>query len=128
MVRKGRGQTILPARAPRSTFHAHVGSLIASERSSPCPFLLDHNKDWSPQACFNMADWEASPTMLQYVASIRFHQRLAKCPRTGMPITYAVIGDYEEADKVILFVLPSGCSRWTSMWIDGIARRSGIKV
>jgi len=45
-----------------------------------------------------------------YLALFKFNRRIRRCPRTGMSVTYADIGDPEGVP--VLFVPPSGCSRW----------------
>jgi hypothetical protein len=45
-----------------------------------------------------------------YLSLFKFNRRLRKCPRTGLSVSYADIGDPDGIP--VLFVPPSGCSRW----------------
>jgi hypothetical protein len=45
-----------------------------------------------------------------YLALFKFNRRLPKCPRTGAAVSYADIGTPDGIP--VLFVPPSGCSRW----------------
>lgn len=45
-----------------------------------------------------------------YLALFKFSRRLRRCPRTGLSVSYADIGDPDGVP--VLFVPPSGCSRW----------------
>lgn len=46
-----------------------------------------------------------------YLASRRFSLKI-QCPRTGLPVSYADLG--QEDGVPVLWVLPSGCSRWVA--------------
>ncbi|KAK4687023.1 hypothetical protein P7C73_g3105, partial [Tremellales sp. Uapishka_1] len=46
----------------------------------------------------------------EYLSSLKFSRKLAKCPRTSLPVSY---GDFGDPDGVpVLFIPPSGCTRW----------------
>ncbi|BEJ03304.1 hypothetical protein CcaverHIS641_0104790 [Cutaneotrichosporon cavernicola] len=59
-------------------------------------------------------DIEEEPTPLTdphaYLALFKFNRRLPKCLRTGVAVSYADIGAPDGIP--VLFVPPSGCSRW----------------
>jgi hypothetical protein len=45
-----------------------------------------------------------------YLALCKFSLKLLKCPRSGLPVSYCDVGDPNGIP--LLWVLPSGCSRW----------------
>lgn len=45
-----------------------------------------------------------------YLALRKFSCKLPQCPRTGLPVSFADIGDPDGTP--VLFVPPSGCTRW----------------
>ncbi|CAK9779610.1 unnamed protein product [Cutaneotrichosporon oleaginosum] len=61
-----------------------------------------------------------------YLALFKFNRRLAECPRTGMAVSFADIGDPEGVP--VLFVPPSGCSRWFAAPQDPLAAGHGIRL
>ncbi|ORX38407.1 Alpha/Beta hydrolase protein [Kockovaella imperatae] len=61
-----------------------------------------------------------------YLANRNFSRRLAKCPRTGLPVSYADFGDPDGVH--VLYLLPSGCSRWLATIQDPLAKRYGIRL
>ncbi|PWN22801.1 hypothetical protein BCV69DRAFT_310313 [Microstroma glucosiphilum] len=65
-------------------------------------------------------------SFLAHICSRNFHRRI-KCPRTSSSVSYAVVGDLSSKD-VVLYCLPSGCSRYLSLFHDGICRIVGVKV
>ncbi|PWN38564.1 uncharacterized protein FA14DRAFT_27886 [Meira miltonrushii] len=72
-----------------------------------------------------------------YLSQGRFH-RSVRCPRTQQLVTFGLVGDWSEEynnrnavpssstqdDRVILFVLPSGCLRYVAILLDGILKAS----
>jgi hypothetical protein len=46
-----------------------------------------------------------------YLAAQKFSRKIV-CPRTGLPVSFADLG--EEDGVPVLWVLPSGCSRWVA--------------
>lgn len=72
-----------------------------------------------------------------YLSQGRFHRSI-KCPRTQQRVTFGLIGGWSEEynninavpleskqdDRVILFVLPSGCVRYVGILLDGILKAS----
>nr|XP_031864044.1 uncharacterized protein CI109_000688 [Kwoniella shandongensis]KAA5531116.1 hypothetical protein CI109_000688 [Kwoniella shandongensis] len=61
-----------------------------------------------------------------YLSTPKFNRRLARCPRTNLPVTYSDIGD--EDGVPLVYVLPSGCSRWIAAPMDPLARSYGIRL
>lgn len=49
----------------------------------------------------------------EYLSRINLHQRLPSCSRTGLPVTYMDAGDPQGVP--LLFMLPSGCTRWVGI-------------
>lgn len=47
-----------------------------------------------------------------YLSLFKFNLKLPQCPRTNMPVSYSDIGDPNGIP--VLFVPPSGCTRWFS--------------
>lgn len=70
----------------------------------------------------------AEPTPLTdphgYLALFKFNRKLARCPRTLAPVSYADIGDPDGTP--VLFVPPSGCSRWFAAPQGQSWLRSGV--
>lgn len=72
-----------------------------------------------------------------YLSQGRFHRSI-RCPRTQQRVTFGLVGDWSEEyndinsvpssstrdDRVILFVLPSGCVRYVGILLDGILKAS----
>ncbi|PWN25159.1 hypothetical protein BDZ90DRAFT_262606 [Jaminaea rosea] len=72
------------------------------------------------------------PTFLAHLSSRRFHRRII-CPRTASPVTFAVCGIQDDEDQnddvdVVLYCLPSGCSRYLGFFLGGIARKARIQL
>lgn len=61
-----------------------------------------------------------------YLCTFPFSRRLRKCPHTGLPVTYADIGDPEGTPLLVL--MPSGASRWFAAPQDPLAKRYGIRL
>lgn len=72
----------------------------------------------------------AAPTALSdpeaYLCLRKFSRRLPKCRRTGLPVSFADIGDPDGIP--LLWLLPSGCSRWNAVPQDPLCRRYGIRL
>ncbi|WVQ72118.1 hypothetical protein IAR50_001663 [Cryptococcus sp. DSM 104548] len=72
----------------------------------------------------------SSPTSLSdpiaYLALLKFHRLLPRCPRTNLPVTYADLGDPQGVP--VVYLLPSGCSRWVAAPMDPLAIRYGIRL
>lgn len=77
-----------------------------------------------------------------YLSQGRFHRSL-HCQRTNQRVTFALVGDWPEEyneihkvphplksrnDRVILFVLPSGCVRYVAILLDGIMKASNKRM
>ncbi|MCO5566256.1 hypothetical protein L7F22_019932 [Adiantum nelumboides] len=72
-----------------------------------------------------------------YLSQGRFHRSI-QCSRTQQRVTFGLVGDWSEEyndiksvpssskrdDRVILFVLPSGCVRYVGILLDGILKNS----
>ncbi|BEI79951.1 hypothetical protein CcaverHIS002_0104800 [Cutaneotrichosporon cavernicola] len=75
-------------------------------------------------------DIEEEPTPLTdphaYLALFKFNRRLPKCLRTGVAVSYADIGAPDGIP--VLFVPPSGCSRWFAAPQDPLAAGHGIRL
>ncbi|CAO1622670.1 unnamed protein product [Parajaminaea phylloscopi] len=67
-----------------------------------------------------------SPTFLEHYASRQFHSRIT-CSRTGSAVTFAQGGDLNSRD-VVLYSLPSGCSRYLILLLDGVCRKAGVRI
>nr|ODN91925.1 hypothetical protein L203_01179 [Cryptococcus depauperatus CBS 7841] len=61
-----------------------------------------------------------------YLSLIKFNRRLNCCPRTNLPVTFSDIGD--ENGVPVLYVLPSGCSRWVAAPMDPLAKKYGVRM
>ncbi|KAJ9099908.1 hypothetical protein QFC21_003913 [Naganishia friedmannii] len=61
----------------------------------------------------------------EYLCRIELHQRLF-CQRTQLPVTYMDAGDPDGVP--LLFVLPSGCTRWVGIQLEPLARRYGVRL
>ncbi|WVR09508.1 hypothetical protein IAU60_006576 [Kwoniella sp. DSM 27419] len=61
-----------------------------------------------------------------YLALNKFNRRLARCPRTNLPVTFSDIGD--AAGEAMVYLLPSGCSRWIAASMDPLAKAYGIRM
>lgn len=78
---------------------------------------------------------------IAYASQGRFHRSLV-CPRTGHRVSFALLGDWDEATTdidgikaplpqclhIALFLPPSGCSRYMGLLLDGIAREAGLAM
>lgn len=74
-----------------------------------------------------------------YLSQGKFHRSI-RCNRTQARVTFALIGDWngdrvdgqrgDEQDEhnVILYVLPSGCSRYMGILLDGIANVKAARI
>lgn len=74
-----------------------------------------------------------------YLSQGRFHRSI-RCHRTQARVTFALIGDWgpgaqqtstaaAAADgSVVLYILPSGCSRYVGILLDGIARAKNVRM
>ncbi|KZP05949.1 hypothetical protein FIBSPDRAFT_966832 [Athelia psychrophila] len=60
-----------------------------------------------------------------YLASRAFHQTFS-CPRTQTRVSYVDCGD--KTGPLLLYILPSGCSRWVAVFLDGYARAKGVRL
>ncbi|KAI5452465.1 hypothetical protein NCC49_000628 [Naganishia albida] len=63
---------------------------------------------------------------VEYLSRINLHQRLPSCSRTGLPVTYMDAGD--PGGVPLLFMLPSGCTRWIGIQLEPLARRYGVRL
>ncbi|WOO82616.1 uncharacterized protein LOC62_04G006096 [Vanrija pseudolonga] len=61
-----------------------------------------------------------------YLSLFKFNRKLPKCPRTGLPVSYSDIGDPDGIP--VLFVPPSGCTRWFSAPQDPLAAGFGLRL
>lgn len=61
----------------------------------------------------------------EYLSSITFHQSFI-CSRTKSRVSYADIGN--PSGPLIVYVPPSGCSRWVGVQLDGYAREKGVRI
>lgn len=61
-----------------------------------------------------------------YFALFKFNLRLPRCPRTGLSVSYADIGDPNGVP--VLFVPPSGCTRWFGAPQDPLAAGYGLRL
>ncbi|ORY35505.1 Alpha/Beta hydrolase protein [Naematelia encephala] len=61
-----------------------------------------------------------------YLSLLKFNRRLGRCPRTGLPVSYADIGD--PSGVPLLWLLPSGCSRWFAAPQDPLCKHYGIRL
>ncbi|ORY35705.1 hypothetical protein BCR39DRAFT_511644 [Naematelia encephala] len=61
-----------------------------------------------------------------YFCPRNFSLRLAKCPRTQLPVSYCDIGDPEGIP--VLNIVPSACSRWVAAIQDPLCRLYGIRM
>lgn len=80
----------------------------------------------APDASRSFFDGSCTPSFVQHLCSRNFHQRIV-CPRTGYPVTFAVCGDLESS-HVVLYCLPSGCSRYLGIFMHGICALVGVKL
>jgi pimeloyl-ACP methyl ester carboxylesterase len=77
-----------------------------------------------------------------YLSQGKFHRSII-CKRTQKRVTFALIGEWsdehqfyyprsasiDESDRpIILYVLPSGCSRYVGLQLDGIASAHGVRI
>ncbi|SNX82179.1 uncharacterized protein MEPE_00885 [Melanopsichium pennsylvanicum] len=84
-----------------------------------------------------------------YLSQVRFHQSV-KCTRTHSRVTFALGGDgwdpavtqyygqvgheksptrvYSHKGQLLLYMLPSGCSRLLGMLLDGVCRASNVSI
>ncbi|WVF67572.1 hypothetical protein IAT40_002330 [Kwoniella sp. CBS 6097] len=76
------------------------------------------------------ASQAAPPTALSdpqaYLCLKKFNSRLPRCPRTNLPVTFSDIGD--EDGVPLLYLLPSGCSRWIAASMDPLAKLYGVRM
>ncbi|TYJ55771.1 hypothetical protein B9479_003549 [Cryptococcus floricola] len=63
---------------------------------------------------------------IAYLALLKFHRLLPRCPRTNLPVSYADLGD--PRGVVVVYLLPSGCSRWVAAPMDPVAIKYGIRL
>ncbi|ODN90815.1 hypothetical protein L198_06132 [Cryptococcus wingfieldii CBS 7118] len=63
---------------------------------------------------------------IAYLALLKFHRLLPRCPRTNLPVSYADLGD--PGGVVVVYLLPSGCSRWVAAPMDPVAIKYGIRL
>ncbi|WVQ95057.1 hypothetical protein IAU59_002149 [Kwoniella sp. CBS 9459] len=72
----------------------------------------------------------STPTALSdpqaYLSLKKFNSRLSRCPRTDLPVTYSDIG--AEDGVPLLYLLPSGCSRWIAASMDPLAKLYGVRM
>ncbi|KAK8854694.1 hypothetical protein IAR55_003433 [Kwoniella newhampshirensis] len=61
-----------------------------------------------------------------YLSSLKFNRRLNRCPRTNLTVTFSDVGDAEGVPLV--YVLPSGCSRWIAAPMDPLAKSYGVRM
>ncbi|WRT68510.1 uncharacterized protein IL334_005486 [Kwoniella shivajii] len=61
-----------------------------------------------------------------YLSLPKFNRRLPRCPRTNLPVTYSDIGD--ENGVPVIYLLPSGCSRWIAAPMDPLLKRYGVRM
>ncbi|OCF57548.1 hypothetical protein L486_05006 [Kwoniella mangroviensis CBS 10435] len=61
-----------------------------------------------------------------YLALSKFNRRLKRCPRTNLSVTFSDIGD--EKGIPLLYVLPSGCSRWIAAPLDPLMKVYGVRM
>jgi pimeloyl-ACP methyl ester carboxylesterase len=80
---------------------------------------------------------------VSYLSQGKFHKSIL-CKRTNSRVTYALIGDWDEVHysyysprpnaisdsrrPIILYILPSGCSRYMGVLLDGIACAHGQRM
>ncbi|WWC90593.1 uncharacterized protein L201_005529 [Kwoniella dendrophila CBS 6074] len=71
-----------------------------------------------------------TPTALSdppaYLSLLKFNKRLKRCPRTNLSVTYSDIGD--ENGIPLLYLLPSGCSRWIAAAMDPLLKAYGVRM
>ncbi|WVQ80175.1 hypothetical protein IAT38_002280 [Cryptococcus sp. DSM 104549] len=70
--------------------------------------------------------WRALSDPRAYLALLKFNRRLPRCPRTNLPVTYSDIGDPQGVPLV--YLLPSGCSRWIAASMDPLAKVFGVRM
>lgn len=106
--REWRASTMLTSPIPPSS--ATVATMAAPSTSSSS---LDARTSSPPSSTPTPSAYE-KPTPLTdphaYLALFKFNRKLPLCPRTGVSVSYADIGDPDGIP--VLFVPPSGCSRW----------------
>ncbi|ADV23567.1 hypothetical protein I305_01473 [Cryptococcus gattii E566] len=61
-----------------------------------------------------------------YLCLSKFNRRLRYCPRTNLPVTFSDIGD--SVGIPLLYLLPSGCSRWIGASLDPLAAKCGVRM
>ncbi|KAF7981802.1 hypothetical protein HWV62_31905 [Athelia sp. TMB] len=61
----------------------------------------------------------------EYLASIEFHQTFF-CARTQTRVSYIDAGD--KNGPLLFYILPSGCSRWVAVFLEGYARSKGVRL
>lgn len=61
-----------------------------------------------------------------FLSSRQFHQRIASCPRTKLPITYSVVGDLDGPPSLLCG--PSGNSRLLPIIWHPLAQEMGIRI
>ncbi|OWZ37645.1 hypothetical protein C351_04511 [Cryptococcus neoformans c8] len=61
-----------------------------------------------------------------YLCLFKFNRRLPRCPRTNLPVTFSDIGD--STGIPLLYLLPSGCSRWIGASLDPLAAKFGVRM
>lgn len=79
---------------------------------------------------------------VMYLSQGKFHRSI-HCDRTGCKVTYGLIGDWSEkyhfyyprkitkdgSDRpIILYILPSGCSRYVGIFLDRVASLKGVRI
>ncbi|WVW85510.1 hypothetical protein I302_107548 [Kwoniella bestiolae CBS 10118] len=71
-----------------------------------------------------------TPTALSdppaYLALPKFNRRLKRCPRTNFRVTFSDIGD--ENGIPLLYLLPSGCSRWIAAPMDPLLKAYRVRM
>ncbi|WWC71478.1 uncharacterized protein I206_105436 [Kwoniella pini CBS 10737] len=72
----------------------------------------------------------SDPTALSnpesYLSLKKFNRRIKKCPRTNLSITFSDIGS--ENGIPLLYLLPSGCSRWIAAPMDPLLKIYGVRM
>lgn len=80
------------------------------------------NKVWIMSSIYS----PLSKDVVSHLCDRRFSQRII-CPSTSSPVTFADCGE-ESSQDIVLFCLPSGCSRWVGVGLDGICRKEKVRL
>jgi hypothetical protein len=104
-----RSRTLFPCRRPQALHN------LAMDAETTLPVQATK----LPQPSLAVSDPYA------YLAQRKFHQSL-RCPRTHKRFTYADVGDV--AGPPVLVFLPSFCSRWLAVMVDGLANEVGVRL